>query len=199
MNRINLIPRPLRLARQKRVRLRVWAGIVAGYTVAAVLACVLFQSISAPHDPSALDEELAALEAEAVELQTEQQRLLPKLQEQRLILAAGRSIADQPDWSLMMNYLADEVLGARVVLSGCTLSPEAGGEPGVEFNDRPIALTLSGFAQTTPDVSRFILRLEQMELFDKVTLTRTNREPFLEDQAIAFEVHCVIHPDGGVS
>ena len=156
------------------------------------LACLVYRGVSSPRDLGALTDRLADYDHELAELQRMQEAVRPQLREQRLILAAGRSITDQPDWSLVLNYLADELLGENIVLSGCSLAPAQGAGEGDRIHHTPLTLTLSGYGRTTPDVSQFILRLEQTKLFDQVQLARSDREPFLQDQAIAFEAHCVI-------
>lgn len=194
---INLIPERRRLARQRRARIRLWAGVALCYTVAVVLVSVGYLTMSSSYDLAALNDELVELDAELASIQQQQQALRPQLSEQRLILAAGRSITDQPDWSLLLNHLADHVLGDSIVLTGCTLLPDGGAVDVGDISGSPLALTLTGYAKTTPDVSRFVLRLEQMSLFDKVTLVSTQRESFLSSQAIAFEAKCMMAPDTG--
>jgi hypothetical protein len=39
-------------------------------------------------------------------------------------------------------------------------------------------------------VSQFVLRLEQTGLFESVELVKTNREPFLATDAVAFKLDC---------
>ncbi len=199
MQRINLIPNQRQLARQKRVRLRYWLGAVAGYAALAVVACVVYRAASSPVDFAALSDQYSELEVELTAAKQQREALIPELREQQLLLAAGRSIADQPDWSLMLTYLADEVLGDSVVLSDCSLKPAQDHSGDGSLSDTPLTFTLSGYAKTTPDVSRFVLRLEQMGLFDKVTLARTDREPFLAGTAIVFEIQCDLLPGGGAS
>lgn len=196
MDRINLIPKQRRLTRQRRARTKLWFGVVLGYAATALMVGLVFGAMATPRDLTSLGEELTSLDSELAGLQQQQENLRPKLSEQQLILAAGRSITDQPDWSLLLNYLADEVLGDHIVLTGCSLALDQSAVEAEDYNDTPLALTVSGFAKTTPDVSQFVLRLEQMSLFDKVTLINTQREPFLSDQAIAFEARCVLEPGG---
>jgi hypothetical protein len=42
-------------------------------------------------------------------------------------------------------------------------------------------------------VSQFVLRLEQLGLFDRVTLLDTRREPFGADSAVGFRAVCIMH------
>lgn len=197
MDRINLIPKQRSLIRQRRIRTRLWVGVVLGYTASALVAGLIYGAMASPRDLASLTDELASLDSEFAGIQQQQESLRPKLNEQQLILAAGRSITDQPDWSLLLTYLADEVLGDHIVLTGCSLTPAKGSVDAQGNNDIPLEVTISGYAKSTPDVSKFVLRLEQMSLFDKVSLTRTNREPYLNDKAISFAAVCVLDPGAG--
>lgn len=197
MDRINLIPQQRRLTRDRRARIRLWFGVVLGYAATVLVVGLVYSAMASPRDLDSLADELAGFQSELIGIQQQQDSLRPKLSEQQLILAAGQSITDQPDWSLLLTYLADEVLGDRIVLTGCLLTPADCADEAQQTVHAPMELTLSGYAQTTPDVSKLMLRLEQMSLFDKVSLEKTNREPFMSGQAIAFEARCVFEPSTG--
>jgi len=197
MDRINLIPESRQLARRRRVRRHAWVVSTVGYAALVVAACLVFRGLSTQADSASLGDEIAEIDAELAQIEQEQNVIKPELDEQRLILASGLSITDQPDWSLLLSYLADEVLGDAVILSGCSLTPSPGPTQTDDPKDKPIMLKLSGYAKTTPAVSQFVLRLEELGLFDRVTLTHTNLEPFLDGQAIAFEAHCLMGTAGG--
>src|SRR5260370_38207947 len=49
---------------------------------------------------------------------------------------------------------------------------------------------IQGYGRSQAVVAQFILRLEQTGLFDDVVLVKTNREPFLDDHAMSFQVEC---------
>lgn len=188
MNRINLISQSRRQARAHRVRCRWWIVGFVGYTIALASVCMLYSGLDTFTDTGSLNDQLAELDAELATVNAEQAQIRPQLTEQRLVLTAGRSITDQPDWSMLLIYLADELLGDDVVLGGCTLEPLAGEGESVNFQDATMSVTLTGHAKSTSAVSKFVLRLEASGLFNRVVLERTNREPFLDGQAIAFEV-----------
>lgn len=190
MRRINLIPQSRQEARHKRIRRRGWVAVCTAYAAVMLLACLTWRGLGPVSDTGAYAQELAFLDSELVQLQTDRNDLQPRLVQRRMLLSASRSIADQPDWSILLTYLANEILDDRVVLTGCSLAPTSKSAQAQELRDTPLSLTLHGYAKTTSDVSRFVLRLEQVELFDGVSLTRTNLEPFMAGQAIAFEAVC---------
>lgn len=198
MHRINLIPEPRRQARQRRARCRSWVAIGLGYSALVVALCLWQRGLGTGVDVRVQADELTRHDAELIQIQASQSTLRPQLAEQGLVLAASRSIADQPDWSLLLTFLADEVLGDQVVLSGCTLGPTQAKAKAKakELTDPSLTLTLTGYARTTPGVSRFVLRLERIGLFDRVMLTRTQREPYLDGQAIVFEIRCLMSRGG---
>ncbi len=197
MDQINLIPTHRRLARQRNNRIRLWITAVVGYSSLVLIGCLFYRGLSVSYNMDAMHQDISDYQLTLAELQQKQQSIRPDLKELQLILSAGRSITDQPDWSLLLTYLADEVLGDNVVLVECTLAPDDKQQDALKVNNTPLVLTLSGYAQTAPDMSKFVLRLEEMGLFERVKLTRTNREPFLKSQAIAFEVKCSMPPANG--
>ena len=53
---------------------------------------------------------------------------------------------------------------------------------------------LEGLGGSQGDVSRFVLRLEQLDLFRSVKLLDTSREAFADRHVVAFRLECVIDP-----
>jgi hypothetical protein len=51
-------------------------------------------------------------------------------------------------------------------------------------------LTITGYGRSQAAVSHFVLRLEEAQLFDQVTLIKTSREPFAASDAYAFQIEC---------
>jgi len=119
-------------------------------------------------------------------------------------LETTRAVSGQPSWGKLLILLSNE-LGAEVVLSKCQLissskearlpsakdkkitdhRPASGGLPGQQYR-----LSLSGFGRTQSSVSRFVLRLERMKIFESVILVDSNRCGFLNDEAVAFSIEC---------
>ena len=196
MNRVNLISQSRRQDRAHRVRCRLWGTGIAGYAAVITAACVVYFGMDTFAGTGPLHDKLAELDAELQSIESEQAQISPVLLEQRLVLNAGRSITDQPDWSMLLIYLAEELLGDDVVLAGCMLEPLT--EEGQNHNQNTSMLVrLAGYGKSAPAVSQFVLRLEESSLFNKVTLEKTNREPFLNGQAIVFEVHCLMSGSEG--
>ena len=100
--------------------------------------------------------------------------------------------------------LSDE-LGQALVLSHCQLfacdehyerlTEDLGkwrsSKPlGTLLSECKYSLTLRGHGLTQEAVSQFVLRLEEMELFDVVRLISSKRQAFMKMQAVAFHVEC---------
>jgi len=106
------------------------------------------------------------------------------------------ALSDQPDWSLLLTLLGQE-LDEDLVLREVRLRPAerpktapaliAAAAAGERFR-----LELRGLGRTQEAVSRFVSRLEGKKLFSEVSLLRRAREPFLADTAVSFDLECVL-------
>ncbi len=107
--------------------------------------------------------------------------------------------------------LLSTTLGDRIILRNCkltTLRKSSGARGPVTAStveDRSVTgdaresttiqLGLDGFGLAQPDVSEFVLRLEETSLFRQVKLLDTRREPFLNSDAIAFHIECLLETE----
>ncbi len=69
---------------------------------------------------------------------------------------------------------------------------------GVARESTTIQLQLGGLGLAQQAVSEFVLRLEETSLFRQVKLLDTKREPFLDSDAIAFHIECLIETEEAV-
>jgi len=74
--------------------------------------------------------------------------------------------------------------------------PKAG-ELKTGSDDLPVVLELGGFAKAQSDVSGYVLRLENLGLFEKVKLVKTNREMYLGQEAVSFRLECTLQGSQG--
>lgn len=192
--RINLVPAARREAASSRRRIRLWAGALACYTMLVCLGLVAAR-VAWHRDDAPLH---AQLSANTATIQSKQMRLARTRQELdriRALLDANRAVGQQPDWSVLLAVLADTI-GEDVVLDHCAVEPTGGTKVPVDAS-AGIRLELAGFGRSQLAVSQFVLRLERSTLFSRVTLLDTHREPFLADDAIAFNIECSL--EGGVT
>jgi outer membrane murein-binding lipoprotein Lpp len=209
MTDANLIPKPRRAARRRRRRIRAWAGICIAYAVVLGIGCGIYRS-GWPVGGDVSDE-LQAVAAQAEQLNQAITELSNDMAQARLIRAAAQRVADQPDWSILL-VLIDQTLGDDIVLNRCRLDQmdASGGAMALpvsnaggahrSLDEMPKAYTyaLSGYGRDPESVAQFVLRLEGLGLFGRVTAMRTSRTSFLGGTAIAFEIVCTLEPRGVV-
>jgi Tfp pilus assembly protein PilN len=183
MNGVNLIPAPRRAAQQAKRRVRAWITVTAGWGGLLIAACAGTQ-LSLGRDHAATAAELASTQKRISELNirvNELRRNITQLTTQR---DTALAISDHPDWSILLSVLS-QTSGEQIVLRDINLKPDPA---------KPMLLTLQlrGFTDSQPSVSQFVLRLQQLGLFDEVKLQRTGREPILNTSAVTFEIACTI-------
>lgn len=186
MNRANLIPLSRQLRDVRSARVRTWSFVLGSVSCALAMAyacCVLVPSqVSAP-TPEAFAKaaaELSKAHQESATLRKE----LAILQEQ---VHSSQYILDQPDYSLLL-ALISQVADEHVVLNHCELISDstAGEQP------RRQLLRLGGYARSQTALAKFMLQIESTGVFKKVTLVRSKQQPFLDNEAAAFQVQCVL-------
>ena len=201
---INLIPSYRILAARRRLRLQQWLSISLVYCiVVVVVAAGLMRSLG--QDDVELYDQLTMLDEQGTRVAEEVEQGHIRLQETKLVLAANQAVSRPPDWSPLMIMLAD-VQGDDIVMSQWTLQPLNRDtdlarprtlDPSAA-DDKPLAQTsqyrldLKGFGRTQGGVSHFVLRLEQVPLFDHVSVQQIRRETFMSGRAVNFEVACMI-------
>jgi Tfp pilus assembly protein PilN len=214
MNGVNLIPRRRREASRRRARLRAWAVGASAYAMLCAGVFAVSGAIDAVDDPTAATR-LAQLPSEIDASQRALTRIAAQLTEAQGRLDAARAVAHQPDWSVLLGLLAQSV-GEDIVLTTCRLETEpsavspAAARPGAGLH-RPadagrsgatalphvapgarFTLELSGLGRTQASVSHFVLRLERLGLFERVTILKTGREVLGEHESIGFRLEAAI-------
>lgn len=157
-------------------------------------------------DSGAIEEQRRGVELSIQQRNSDLVRLRREIAEATAGLQIGRAILGQPDFSKLLVILGAE-LGDEIVLSQCRLATlDAGGEKvtddlqqwlssaplGQLLSERRYGLGLYGFGRTQGSVSQFILRLERLGIFESVGLVNSYRQPFLNGQAVAFNIECRI-------
>lgn len=206
MTRDNLIP-AWRLQKRSRLnRVRTWATALGVYGVllgATYVACLAFGA----DDGQAVLEQMRHSTERFRKAGKEIHTLRASLTEASRQIAAAHSLAQNPDWSLLLAMVARE-LSDDVVLDRCSLAPVDTGA-----DEKPSAapaealgagevlyqrylLDLSGFAQTQMGVSQFVLRLENSRLFESIRLIKTQKRQFMDSQAVSFRIECALSGTG---
>jgi len=202
---VNLIPAGRLAGKKHKARLRYWGAICGMYALFLVLVALSAYAVWGEADNS-IEKERQSVEQSIVQYNSTVAQLRGKLaqavEEQRL----GRAILRQPNWSELLGLIA-EGLGTDIVLNhfGLVVLGADGREATGDLQQwlaTPAAspllaegrykLRLIGFGHSQNSVAQFILRLEQTGIFGSVRLMNTNRQAFLDDQAVAFSIECNI-------
>jgi hypothetical protein len=192
MRSVNFIPMRRREQRKVRARRRGWTIAAAVYAAALGVGCLGWRAVWST-DSLDVSHELAIAKSEYDDATRATGQLRAALVETRQRLTVTRTVAAQPDWSLLMALVAN-VRGDDVILNhfavevppdGSEVAPVGKGEA-----VKPMLLHLGGYGRTQTAVSQFVLRLEHSDLFDSVQMVKTNREPFLATEAVAFKLDC---------
>src|SRR5690349_15777716 len=195
MTAVNLMPTWRRQQRRRRARRRAWAVIASIYAVLLAFVYVGWRMVWADDD-SDVSQQLALVRGDIDATDKAIAQLRSEVRKRQMTLQVTDSIAGQPDWSILL-ALAAKLRDDDVVLNRCDL--DTGGRPATALPGAPSASPLlfhvQGFGRTQAAVSHFALRLEHTGLFQSVTLMKSNREPFLASEAVAFRIECVLKTD----
>ena len=201
---INLIPAHRLLAMQRRIRVRLWMRIDSICICVLLIICAVVMPLFDQSATSVADE-LVFLDKKATGMNRSISALLPELSEVKLTLDASRAMQKQPDWSVLLALLAN-LQGGQIVMRNVQTKPMGGGHVaagGSEVvsaeeisaagdNRSGYKLVLGGMGKTQNAISQFVLRLEQCGLFERVRGIMTNRESFMSDHAVSFELLCTM-------
>jgi Tfp pilus assembly protein PilN len=196
MKSINLIPAARREAKRRRRQRNACIVACCAYGVLLAAAVGVAHFVLAGEDGESLAARLAKTEGQIDHAQQQAAATRAELAAQKATLEADRTVAEQPDWSILLALLArttgeDVVLRSVVVAppaSAPSAAPTAKGKPTAAAPQ--VVLELSGVGQSQLAVSQHVLRLEQTGLFSKVTLLDTSREAYVNSNVIAFRLQC---------
>ena len=195
MKSVNLIPGPRRDAKRRRRQRNTCAAVCGAY--AALLAgAVGVAHLTLSGTGRALDEQLADADADVRKLDASAGQARRELASARATVEANRTVAEQPDWSVLLALLA-KTTSDDVILRGVTIGPPvmsasqaAATGPALKKGQPDAVLEVMGVGRTQLAVSRHVLRMEDTGLFSKVMLVDTGRESFMNETAIGFRLQC---------
>ena len=199
---VNLVPSARREAQVRSARIRFWFMTCAVYGL-GWLGVLVLVGATALNDDTGLRDELRQVNGLVAESESELVALRGELIRSRAELTTSLTIGKQPDWSALLALLST-TLGDRIILRNCkrttlhTSPGMRGPATGVARESTTIQLQLGGLGLSQQAVSEFVLRLEETSLFRQVKLLDTRREPFLDGDAIAFHVECLLETEEGL-
>ncbi len=194
MGDVNLIPAARIEKRRRKARIRLWTAICGTYVVLLGGLALSAHTFWRDTDDSAI-EKLVFMEQHIEAYSATISEFQQKLAKAQTELEAGKAISSQPDWTKLLVLLGDE-LREEVVLNDCQLTTLnlqeslSSSPTSAYLAEQQYKLELSGFGRTQTSVSQFVLRLEQMQMFDKVELVNSRRQAFLSNKAVAFSIKC---------
>ncbi len=193
MTCINLIPAHRIERRMFRVRLRRWCAGCTIYCVVAWSVCVAY---TAAYDRTGddLGRGIATTAIQITEVNDAIASVQLQLSEAERKLNASRAVTLQPDWSVLLALLADS-RGKNVVLNFCQVQEVVTAGVGTAPEDsgfRSFKVLVRGLGETQSAVSHFVLQIEKLGLFDRVTMMNVNRVTVRDCEAVTFELACVL-------
>jgi Tfp pilus assembly protein PilN len=202
MNGVNLIPAKRREAKAQKVRLRKWTLTLAAYLVVLLAGYFLLDRYALGNTQALRSQSKKAI-TELGRSRQLTQALNHELGQTGKKLQTAQEISGQPDWGTMLAILAQNTT-ENLVLNSCRMdraqpvdnAPKAG-DAKTGPVELPVVLELGGFAKAQSDVSGYVLRLEKLGLFEKVKLVKTNRELYLNQEAVSFQLQCTLQGTGG--
>jgi len=208
MGDVNLIPIKRLTSKRRKVRLRIWA-IVCGAYLASLAVASLSTRVLWPDNDDAIVEQLKSAAKSIEQYNSTIIELREKVAEAMEALETVGAVSSQPDWSKLLILLSNE-LQEEVVLNSCRLVSLDKNDKnvrdhlqellsslpvGVLLAERRFCLSLSGFGSTQSSISQFVLRLEEIKIFESVRLTDSHRQRFgapdwIGGEAVAFSIEC---------
>ncbi len=203
---MNLIPRPLQLARARSRRIKAWALPIAAAATVLVVPIVIdkYKSVEAARlfaENTQLQRQIAGQRAELTAVTAEANQALVQLQR-------AEALRSKRAWSAVL------ALVARRMPAGCWLTsiatdPAAPGQAGARpatrrtrtlerehesgssvTIDAPRKLRITGYATDAAEPHQFVTRLKQTAVFADVGLESSHREPVLGGSYFRFELTC---------
>lgn len=184
---VNLIPETRLLAQKCRRRVRAWIGTVA-ISVGFVCAVSVWSLVSLVDRGGAERLELADLSNRTKDLQAELDEKHRALVNANARLRATLKVTLEPDWSELMAVLAS-ALNEDTVLESFRLVPVDASEGGSDARPTYIVM-LTGLARHQEGVSSYVLSLEDLSLFEQVTLKESSRRSVNDDEVVVFTLQC---------
>lgn len=198
----NLVPRVYLRQLRLHCRRRAWVAVVCAYAVLALVYAGTYWLLRAA-GPAGTDAELSAQRARNEETRSELQRLANQLALLRDDVEQRQNLVSQPDFSILLRFLSDAVdrdtMFRHFSLRGTGIDPlRPGAVPGgprsagFEREPRHFVLSLSGTSRSETGLTRLSGRLRDSGLFDRVELRRTGRDLVGPDEAMSFEIECIL-------
>jgi Tfp pilus assembly protein PilN len=194
---VNLIPQPLRAARSRKRRLRLWTLACVVYAALLLLSCVVTHGLWSNQCHTVA----ADIASTGRRIDDANRDIAGRRAQRSAMLDVSRTtqaITDQPDWSVLLSALSastEDDLIFREVRLGALFSGAVSRTVAVDpIEPRRYQLSLRGVSRSASSVAKFVSKLEQTQFFNDVKLLRTTRETLVNSPATGFEIECTFGP-----
>jgi len=194
----NLLPVSRRRLLARQDRTAKWTIAVALYTFA--LACLWLGSRQyVAGGRSGLERRVAAIEAEKAGVESAISGLREKSSRLQASLATARSIADHPDWSVLLSLIAT-IRGSDIEVDRIALGPrKAEAKPVAGKPVKGDWVRVSGLGKDHQAIAQFALRLEGAGIFERVALSDARKSGSEPEGLVGFEIEAQIDETPGAA
>jgi hypothetical protein len=194
----NLLPLPRRRLLARQDRTAKWAIVIAFYTL--ILACLWLGSRQyVAGGRSGLERRVAAIETEKAGVESAIAGLREKATRVQASLATARSIADHPDWSVLLSLIAN-IRGTEIEVDRIALGPrKAEAKPVAGKAAKGVWVRVSGLGKDHQAIAHFALRLEGAGIFERVALSDASKDASEPEGLVGFEIEAHIDETTGAS
>lgn len=196
MRAVNLLPDRRRLGASIRHRTLLICGGGPVFLLANLIGWLAGSSLLA-EDLGAGYTEIASIRQQIEQTKSEQVALkatLTKLSSER---SAREALAARPVWAALLKRIAlvsiDHGKLDRITVNPLGAERGKASTPTAEAGMIGFAVKLAGQATDAAALTRLLLRLEEIGIFDKVTLLSSSRvREDINDASVRFEIRCTI-------
>ncbi|MBL8876495.1 MAG: PilN domain-containing protein [Phycisphaerae bacterium] len=198
----NLLPAQRRRIFARQDRAAKWTVVVAIYTV--LLSCLWIASRQyVAGGRAALERRVASIQTEKAGVESAITGLREKSAGVQASLATARSIADHPDWSVLLSLIAT-IRGNDIEIDRIALGPrkvDAKPEPKSTpaKTTKGVWVRVSGLGKDHQAIAQFALRLEGAGLFERVALADARKSTAEPEGLVGFEIEAQIEESPGSS
>jgi Tfp pilus assembly protein PilN len=117
--------------------------------------------------------------------------LTAQARDARRLMQSIKEVSEKPDWSILLAAVGQRC-GDEVFLIGLDISNISGNPGEAATADAPLTLHISGVGKSAEAISTFVLRLQEINILERVKLVQTARQALGNSYAFSFHLDCTI-------
>lgn len=195
----NLLPQPRRRLLARQDRTARWVLFVAVYSF-ALAALWLGSRQYVAGGRSGLERRVTGVESERAGVESAISGLREKSTRVQASLATARSIADHPDWSVLLSLIAT-IRGGDIEVDRIALGPRkaVAAKPAPTKATKGVWVRVSGLGKDHQAIAQFALRLEGTGIFERVALSDARKSAGELEGLVGFEIEAQIDEPAGAA